>query len=378
MEVVFNKSPQSTVGIEWELNLVDLDTFELTPAAGPLLEAVGGGEGKPVRQEYQQCMIEIVSEPRETIAEAAADLDKQLQRLIEAGAAMNVGIMGGGSHPFSHPEAQHPFRKERYDTVTERNKYWARQMVICGSHVHIGVAKQEHVLDVTWTMARFYPYLLALSCSSPFWDGVDSGFASQRTMFFQQLPTNGLPFRFETWEQFEAYVDDLVASEMISEVNELRWDVRPSPKFGTVENRIPDSTPTLKELACQAALTQCLGEYFQTALDEGDKPDYLPPWSVRENKWRAARYGLDATIITPYADEKLIPLRSGLRKLVHFLHPYSVKLGCEVELDFALELLDKGASYERQRRLAGYGGSGALHDVARSLMLETHRNAPRW
>ncbi|MDR1791498.1 MAG: glutamate--cysteine ligase [Propionibacteriaceae bacterium] len=378
MDVVFGKSAQSSVGIEWELNLVDKQSLQLTPVAGKLLEAVGGGDGLPIRKDYLQCMIEIVSGAHATIGEAIADIETQFNRLVEAADAMGVVLMGSGSHPISHPAAQPPFRNPRYDVVTNKNQWWGRQVAICGTHVHVGVSKQEYVLPVTWTFARFYPYLLALSASSPFWDGTDTGYASQRTMIFQQLPTNGLPFRFDTWEAFEQMTQDLVDCEMITEVNELRWDVRPSPKFGTVENRIPDSVPTLKELGFLAALTQSLGEYFYQALNEGDTPDYLPPWLVRENKWRAARYGLDATVITPDPNQRLLPLRDAMGNLLNFLAPYAAQLGCTDELAFGHELLAKGASYERQRRLAGRGGLPELRHVVHTLCMETLTNTPSW
>jgi carboxylate-amine ligase len=376
MEVTFSHSEQSSVGIEWELLLVDLETQELAPVAAEVLEAVQGGDGKPVRKEFLPCQIEIVSSPRRTIAEAIGDISERLEAVREAAARHNAGLIGAGSHPFAISADQIPFRGPRYDAVVEKNGWWAKQMAICGTHVHVGIAERDQVLPVTWTFARFYPYLLALSASSPYWEGADSGYASQRTMLFQQLMTNGLPYRFETWAQFEHYVDDLVACGMIREVNELRWDVRPSPRFGTVENRIPDSAPTLKELACQAALTQALGEYFCQALAAGDTPDYLPPWLVRENKWRAARYGLDATVITPMPGERLLPLRSGLSNLIAFLQPYAESLDCVAELSFANQLITHGASYERQRRVVSAGGD--LHDVVRLLLQENADNQPRF
>jgi carboxylate-amine ligase len=378
MEVTFQSSPRSSVGLEWELHLVDLETLELVPAAADLIAAAGGGDGRPIRKEYLPCTIEIVSGPHQRVGDAIAELAYHLDRLRTLGAELGVGLIGAGSHPFSHPASQRPFQTDRYDLVTDNNQWWGRQMAICGTHVHVGVDRTAYVLPVTWTYARFYPYLLALTASSPFWDAEDSGFASQRTMFFQQLPTNGLPYRFDTWAQFETYIDELVACQMIGEVNELRWDVRPSPKFGTVENRIPDSATTLQELACEAALTQSLGEYFARSLDEGDTPDYLPPWLVRENKWRAARYGLDATIISPNPDERLIPLRQGLPHLIERLLPIAADLGCADELAFGLKILQRGASYERQRRVAGTADAAGLRAVVQSLLAETGSGRPAW
>ncbi|MDR0959387.1 MAG: glutamate--cysteine ligase [Propionibacteriaceae bacterium] len=382
MKVTFSQSPLATIGLEWELHLVDRQTHALTPAAAELIDLVGGGEDQPVRKEYLPCMIEIVSQPHARVADAIADLAEHLERLDEAGRDLGVALMGGGSHPFSRPADQAPFRTPRYDIVTERNQWWGRQMAICGTHVHLGVDDQNKVLPMTWTFARFYPYLLAVTASSPFWDGEDSGFASQRTMMFQQLPTNGLPYYFAEWDAFEAYIDDLVACDMITHVDELRWDVRPSPKFGTIENRIPDSATTLRELACEAALTQCLGAFFADSLDRGEEPDYLAPWLVRENKWRSARYGLDATIITPQPGRRTLPLREGLPALLDRLEPYAEQLDCAEELDFTHTILERGASYERQRRWAeatkGRDGNLDLAKVASILAEETITNTPAW
>ena len=183
--------------------------------------------------------------------------------------------------------------------MADRNQYWGHQMAICGTHVHVGVDHRDKALPITNGLARFYPYLLALSCASPFWEGEDSGYASQRTMLFQQLSTNGLPYPMRKWTEFEDYAEELFDSGMISTPSEIRWDVRPSPKFGTVENRTADSVPTFAELGCVAALTQCFAEYVSRSYAHDQTYESLSPWLVRENKWRAARYGMDASVITP-------------------------------------------------------------------------------
>ncbi|MDR1808049.1 MAG: glutamate--cysteine ligase, partial [Propionibacteriaceae bacterium] len=356
MNIAFTHSPQSTLGVEWELHLVDQATLELAPVAAELVALVGPDEGQPIRKEYLPCCIEVVSQPRRRVADAIADIAAHLDRLRPAAAELGVTLMGAGSHPFGDPAGTKPYPIPRYLEVAERNQWWGRQMTICGTHVHVGVSDRAKVLPMMWTYARFYPHILALTAASPFWYGEDTGYASQRTMMFQQLCTNGLPYYFSEWAEFEACVDDLVRCGIIEHVDELRWDVRPSPKFGTVENRIPDSAPTLAEIGCQAALTQCLGQYFSDSLDDGDSPDYLPPWLVRENKWRAARYGLEAEIITPQPGRLLLPLREAIERLVEHLMPYAETLDCVAELSFASELLRHGASYERQRHVAAQAG----------------------
>jgi len=167
-------------------------------------------------------------------------------------------------------------------------------MVIFGVYVHVGVDSAGKVLPILNGLLRWFPRLQALSASSPFWSGADTGYASNRALMFQQLPTAGLPFQFDTWPQFEAYVGDMLATGVISEFKEIRWDIRPSPALGTVEIRICDGLPTLDEVAAIAALTQCLVVDLNRRLEAGQA---LPPWHVQENKWRAARYGLDAQVI---------------------------------------------------------------------------------
>ena len=370
MRIDFAPSEQSSVGIEWELALVDLASGELTPAAPQVLDACRGGEDEPVRKEYLQDMIELVSGVHRTVGEAVADIGATLAGVQRAIAPLGIGLIGSGTHPFSRASDQPRFEGPRYDVVAERNRWWGRQMAICGTHVHVGVDHRDKALPITNGLARFYPYLLAISCSSPYWESEDTGYASQRTMLFQQLSTNGLPYPMTRWAEFEEYADDLLACGMISVPGEIRWDVRPSPKFGTVENRTGDSVPTLAELGCIAALTQCFAEHVSRSYAHDQTYESLPPWLVRENKWRAARYGMDAAVITPNRARREVPLREGLGQWLERLSAVARDLGCEAELRFAAELAERGASYERQRDAGG-------PDAALRLLLdETGRPSP--
>lgn len=370
MLIDFAPSARSSVGIEWELALVDLTSGELVPAAGELLDACGGGEDRPIRKEYLQNMIELVSGVHTRVADAVADLVGNFAVVQAAAAGMGVGLIGSGTHPFSRAAAQHRFEGPRYDVVADRNQYWGHQMAICGTHVHVGVDDRDLALPITNGLARFYPYLLAVSCASPFWEGEDSGYASQRTMMFQQLPTNGLPYPMRTWADFEDYAEELFDSGMISTPSEIRWDVRPSPKFGTVENRTADSVPTFAELGCLAALTQCFAEFVSRSYAHDHTYESLSPWLVRENKWRAARYGMDASVITPNPARRQVPLREGLAQWLERLAPISRDLGCEAELAFAATIAEKGASYQRQR------AAGGTEQALRLLLAETGRESP--
>lgn len=375
MHVDFHASRRATVGIEWELALVDSQTLELTPAASPLLRELGATDEGPIRKEYLQNMVELVSDPHQHIAEAVQDLAARLARTRTVAESQGVALLGSGCHPFSLASAQKPFDTPRYDIVTERNQWWGRRMAICGMHIHVGLSDKEYALPVVNALARFYPFFLALSASSPLWEAEDTGYASQRTMLFQQLPTNGLPWQFTEWSQFEDFAEGLTDCEMIDSPSEIRWDVRPAPRFGTVENRTPDSVPTLAELGALAALTQCIAEFTVRELDEGRELVTLEPWFVKENKWRAARYGLDAEVITSEHHHRVRPLRDHLDGWLERLTPVAADLDCAQELAFAAELARRGPSYERQRAVA------ADHDpveVTRQLVAETGAPAPIW
>lgn len=370
MRVDFAPSKQSSVGIEWELGLVDLASGELSPAAESVLEACGGGETEPIRKEFLKNMIELVSGAHTTVGEAVTDLSANLLIVQRVIGPMGIGLIGSGSHPFSKSDAQERFTGSRYDVVADLNQYWGRQMAICGTHVHVGVDHKDKALPITNGLARFYPYLLAVTCSSPYWEGADSGYASQRTMIFQQLPTNGLPYPMSRWSEFEEYAEELLDSHMISVAAEIRWDVRPSPKFGTVENRTGDSVPTLAEIGCLAALTQCFAEHISRGYARDHTYESLPPWLVRENKWRAARYGMDAEVITPNREKREVPLREGLLNWLERLTPIARDLGCETELHFAAELAERGSSYVRQRE------AGGPEAALRLLLAETGAASP--
>ncbi|SER84996.1 carboxylate-amine ligase [Propionibacterium cyclohexanicum] len=375
MQVDFHASRRGTVGIEWELALVDSQTLKLVPAADGLLSELGVHGDDPIRKEYLQNMIEVVSQPHQRVADAVDDVADRLAEVRVAARAQGVSLLGAGCHPFSRASEQKPFSSPRYDVVTERNQWWGRQMAICGIHVHVGLTAKEYALPVVDVLSRFYPFFLALSASSPFWEGDDTGYASQRTMLFQQLPTNGLPWQFTEWSQFEDFVTGVTQCSMISSASEIRWDVRPAPRFGTVENRTADSVGTLAEIGTLAALTQCLTEFTVRELDAGRGLVALEPWFIKENKWRAARYGLDAEMITSQHRHRVRPVRECLDEWIDRLHPVAHDLGCTGELEFAAELSRRGAPYERQRALAA---DADLYDLTRRLVDETGAEAPSW
>jgi len=207
------------------------------------------------------------------------------------------------------------------------------------------------VMPVLSALLRYYPHLQALSASSPIWAGMDTGYASNRALMFQQLPTAGLPFQFQSWTEFESYADDLVTTGVIEELDEIRWDLRPAPKLGTLENRVCDGVSTIEDLAALTALMHCLVVDLDTRLAAGEDLPMMPPWHVQENKWRAARYGLDAIVILDdRSSERLVT--DDLTDEVARLEPVAARLGCTDELASVLEIPVRGASYQRQRAVA--------------------------
>ena len=335
MKIDFASSRQSTLGVEWELALVDAETGELASVAKEVLRGVAAkhpelnedDEHPHIKQELLLNTVELVTGICNTVAEAKADLSSSLAAVRDVTDPMGVEIFCAGSHPFSPPQLQPVTDKERYAKLIDRTQWWGRQMVIYGVHVHVGLDSRDKVLPVLDGLVNYFPQFQALSASSPFWGGEDTGYASQRALMFQQLPTAGLPFQFSSWEDFESYAQDMFTTGVIDSLSEIRWDIRPVPHFGTIEMRICDGLATLEEVGAIAALTQCLVDEFSTTLDNGGTIPTMPPWHVQENKWRAARYGLDAIIILDAAgNEQLVT--DHIRETVARLEPVAVKLGC--------------------------------------------------
>jgi len=219
----------------------------------------------------------------------------------------------------------------------------------------------------------YIPHLLSLSASSPYWMGTDTGLASARSKVFEGLPTAGLPYQLSGWEQFESYIETLISTGTIETIREVWWDIRPHPNFGTVELRIFDGLPTLSEVGTVAALAQCLVEQFDLQLDRGYTLPVPKSWTVRENKWRAARYGLEAQIIDDRG--QTAPVRGSLSELAAELAPLADRLGCSKELARIDDIVRQGASYQRQRQVAA-AHDGDLRAVVDALVVEMRTGSP--
>jgi carboxylate-amine ligase len=376
LQINFTQSHRSRLGIEWELACVDHESGELAPAAPELLSLVGHNEGFPqVTRELLTNTVELVSAPSPTVAPAVAELAGLLERVRGAATPRGIDLMCAGTHPFSRARDQQVTPgSARYDTLMDRTRWWGEQMNIWGVHVHVSVDARNRVWPIIDGLLHYLPHMQALSASSPFWHSHATGYASNRAMLFQQLPTAGLPPQCGTWEAYEAMVGDLVHVGVIDDHSELRWDIRPSPKWGTIELRAFDGLPTLGEVAALAALSQCLVEHFSRELDAGREIPAMQPWFVRENKWRAARYGMDAIVICNRAgDERLVT--EDLEDLLTVLEPVAADLSCTAELSGVRDIIAGGASYQRQLAVLERS-SGNLRAVVDSLDAEMAGSAP--
>ncbi|WP_256796326.1 glutamate--cysteine ligase [Terrabacter sp. Ter38] len=378
----FSPSAGQTLGVEWEIGLLDPATLDLTSRAVELLGLANGpedtGHARPtksrstVTQELLRNTVEIVTGICANAEEAAADLADGLGRVQRAASELDVLLYGGGAHPFARWEDQQVTEGQRYATLIDRTQWWGRQMVIFGVHVHVGVRSAAKVWPLVNALLTYHPHLTALSASSPYGSGADTGYASNRTMLFQQLPTAGLPFQFETWAQYRAYLHDVFTTGVVTDASELRWDVRPSLRLGTIEVRACDGFSRPQDVAAVAALIHCLVAHLEHQLDEGVLARPLPPWHVQENKWRAARYGLDAIIIRD-ADNTEVHVVDDIHDLLEQLQPAARRLGCTRELAGVEDILRDGAGYQRMRAAVTGDGTGDLRAAVRAMLVSDGR-----
>jgi carboxylate-amine ligase len=362
----FAGSPRPTLGVEWEFALVDAGSRELSNEAAAVIADLG--ENPHVHKELLRNTVEIVTGICDTTGEAMDDLRGTLgtvRRIVES---RGMELFCAGTHPFARWSAQQLTDAPRYAELIKRTQWWGRQMLIWGVHVHVGISSAHKVMPIISSLLNQYPHLLALSASSPFWEGEDTGYASNRAMMFQQLPTAGLPFQFQSWPEFEGFVHDQKKTGIIDHLNEIRWDIRPSPHLGTVEVRVFDGVSNIRELRALVALTHCLIVDLDRRLDAGELLPTMPPWHVQENKWRAARYGLDAVIILD-ADSNERLVTEDLDELLNRLEPVAKSLRCSDELAAVADIYHTGASYQRQRRVAEEN-DGDLREVVDALIGE--------
>ncbi len=371
MTIEWNPSPGPTLGVEWEVQLIDAQTRMLRQDAATVMAGLPGlaesGEHPKMRHELMQSTVEVVTGICGTVAEAKADLDVTMKELQRTAEPHGIVLAGAGTHPMSDWRDAKVAPSQRYSELVEQIQWPARRLQTYAVHVHVGLRDEARVMPVINALATYLPHFLGLTASSPFWSGIDTGLASTRSVVFGALPNTGPPPGLPDWTHFEQYMDTQLRAGTIRTIKEVWWDIRPHPDFGTVEVRIADAVPTFRELGMVAALAQCLVQLFDSQLDRGYRLPVRPQWVVRDNKWRATRYGLDAIVITDDAGATA-PLRDEIYELLRELEPIAWRLGCADELAVASEVLECGASYERQR--AVYGRYADLTSVVDALVTE--------
>ncbi len=371
MAISWNPSRGPTLGIEWELQLIDAQTRMLRQDADMVLAALPGldasGEHPQIRHELMQSTVEIVTGICSTVSEAKADLGKAIGELQRISDDRGILLACAGTHPISDWRDAKMAPIVRYAELVEQMQWLARRIQTFGVHVHVGLRDGHKAIPVVNALATYLPHFLALTASSPFWSGQDTGLASTRAIIFGDLPTAGPPHRLSNWGDFEEYMGTLMRARTIRSIKEVWWDIRPHPDLGTVEIRMFDGLPTAREVGMVAALSQSLVQLFDAQLDRGYQLPSPSSWVVRDNKWRATRYGLDATVITDESGTTA-PLRDEVYELIRELEPAADRLGCLEELQVASEVLEYGASYERQR--AVLTRAGEMTDVIDALVTE--------
>ena len=370
----FARSAGPTLGVEWEICLVDPETRDLVPRAAEVIDEVQARHPDiHLEREFLQNTIELVTPVCANTSEAIQALNKDLTAIKEVADEKGLKLWASGGHPFSDFRTNPLSPKHTYEEIVNRTQYWGQHMLLWGIHCHVGISHEDKVWPIINAVMTKYPHLLAISASSPGWDGIDTSYASNRTMLYQQLPTAGMPYQFQSWDEWVSFMRDQQTSGVINHTGSMHFDVRPAAKWGTVEVRISDATSNLRELAAVVALTHCLIVHYDRMLERGAELPTLQQWHVAENKWRGARYGMDALVITNRdTDEAWV--KDELQLLIDELTPVAADLGCVDELNLVREIIQRGAGYERQRAI--YARTGDWKDVVDATCAEMWELTP--
>lgn len=369
--IEFNSSASPTVGVEIELAMVDAQTMALCHGNTPVLEALPEHLAGHIKPELMQCYVEINTDVCDTITDIEADLRHKLTALEAVCDQQNIRLLWSATHPFSSWRQQKVTPDDRYHGLVDLMQDTARQLVTFGLHVHVGVDTGDKAVMICDRILSHLPTLLAASCNSPFWEGRDTGLHSWRSKIMDGLPTAGLPPLMRNWSEYVWLINHLIDTGFIETIREIWWDVRPHYNFGTVEVRICDIPACLDDALALAALVQCLVKALSDEIDEGTYQHDCHPMLVRQNKWRAARYGLDANLVEQGTFE-LQPARDVLRHLIELLRPVATELNCSSYLNRAVKLAAAPTAANHQREMLSRIGDPV--EVVRQLTEQTRMN----
>lgn len=359
----FAKSEPFTLGVEVELQIVDRQTHELAPKAPQLLHRWSGPP--TVQPEIFQSMIELSTGICRDADHAESDLRATATRLMSIAKALDLRFIATGTHPTARYRDRELFPADRYHGLIARNQWIARRLQIFGLHVHIGMSDPETAIAIQNELLHDLALLLAVSTSSPFWEGDATGLASSRITIFEALPTGGTPTLVHDWTEFCELVETLQRAEAITSLKDLWWDIRPSPRYGTIEIRICDGLATLRETAMIVALAQGLAKRAGARVASGEGRTFPPAWRVRENKWRASRHGMDAELVTAN-DGSHSPARTYLSRILDELIADG-HLAKDSRHLLGLRAVAEGAPTSAERQRAVHASAGSLNAVCKSL-----------
>ncbi len=370
----FHQNPEMSLGVEIEIQLIDPISCDLKSVAPSLLEKLSGVSGaQHIKSEIFQSMLEIDTPISKDAHEAGRSLRASLRLVRGAAAAEDADVLMAGTHPFAHYADRLLTPQGRYFKLVDRNQWITRRLQIFGLHVHLGMKNGDHALAMNNALCHYLPVVLALSASSPYWHREDTGLASSRITFFEAIPTGGHPYLLNSWREFEELIERLVRSQSISSIKDLWWDIRPNLEYGTIEVRIADCPPTIREVEAIVALLHSLAKFIDLELAAGKSFGAPPEWILRENKWRASRHGVQCQLIAD-ASGVSMPFAEVWRGLTESLQPLVNEFDYRGQFDFLSELILKGPSYSRQRG----SFTGDFESVVRHLIRENESDAPEW
>ncbi len=369
--------PKFTIGIEEEYLLVDRDTRALVvDPPKTLMSECEELIGEQVSSELLRSQIEIGTKVCDNVQEAREDLARLRKVIVDVAANHNLAPIAASTHPFSKWQDQKQTQKDRYEALTVEMQGAARRLVICGMHVHVGIGDDELRIDLMNQMSYFLPHLLALSCSSPFWGGRDTGLKSYRLTIFDALPRTGLPERFASWSEYQRHVQILVDAGLIEDSTKIWWDLRPSARYPTLETRVMDVCTRMDDAIALAALLVCHLRMLCRLRARNQRWRIYTPMLIRENRWRAMRYSFDEGLID-LARGVVVPFGELLEEMLSLVGEDAEALGCEQEVAGVRDILSRGTSAHRQLRdfeleqAAGKSVEDSLKAVVDTLISDT-------
>ena len=357
-----------TIGVEEEFQIIDPATCELRSHVLQLVSAASPDIVEQVKHEMHQSIVETGSRICDSVADLRIEMHRTRGELIAAAERADLQIVAAGTHPFSSWIDQVISPGERYENIVEELQQLARSLLIFGMHVHIAMPDKQTTIDMMNMVRYFLPHLLALSTSSPFWMGRNTGLKSFRTTVFRRFPRTGVPEQFESWSAYENFVNLLVKLNSIDNGKKIWWDVRPHPTFGTLEFRMCDVTTKVEEAVAIAALTQAIVVKLHRLYTGNMSFRLYRRALIEENKWRAARYGIEGKLID-FGKEAEVPMRELATELLEFIDDVVDDLGSRSAVEYVHTILREGTSAERQLRV--YQETGDLKAVVRHLVEET-------